>query len=59
MTAVLVVKQWNGHRVGATIVLPTEKAILFELTGCLRILSHQQREDETDQRDEPMKKRRS
>jgi hypothetical protein len=39
--AVLVVKPWSGHRVGATLVLQLERARHFERMGVLRVLAPQ------------------
>lgn len=39
LAAVLVVRPWNGLRVGATVVLPMDKAKRFEAIGVLRILT--------------------
>lgn len=37
--AVLVIRPWNGLRIGATVVLPMDKAKRFEAMGVLRILT--------------------
>lgn len=58
--AVLVVKPWSGHRVGATLVLPLGKAQHFERIGVLRVLAPQAPDPlpATDAAGKPMKQRR-
>lgn len=58
--AVLVVKPWSGHRVGATLVLPLGKARQYEAIGVLRVLAPQAADPlpATESKETPMKARR-
>lgn len=53
--AVLIVKSWNGHRVGATVVTDADRAAALVELGVARLIVHGNAESKTP--DKPMNKR--